>query len=77
MHFLNFFYEQENIDESQPKPWATPFAKHQKSVHHLFDPKTEDFYYGVYKIKLILVIYGNIWNYFCEIFICEILGFWR
>lgn len=40
--------------------WATPFARHQKSVYCVFDPKNEDFYYSVFKIKLILVIQGNI-----------------
>jgi len=41
------------------KAWATPLQKHQKSNNRVFGPKNEDFYYGIYKIKLILVIQGN------------------
>ena len=59
------------------KAWATPLPKHQKSVDCVFDLKNEDFYYGVYKIKLILAIQGSNWKQFCETFICGISTFWR
>ena len=41
------------------KPWATPLLKHQESVVGVFDPKNDNFYYGAYKIKLIVMIQGN------------------
>lgn len=41
------------------KPWATPLLKHQESVVGVFDTKNDNFYYVVYKIKLIVIIQGN------------------
>jgi len=61
--------------KSAQKPWGTPLLKHRKLVYCVFDPKNEDFYYGVYKIKLTPVIQGNMQNHFCETFICDISWF--
>jgi len=60
MHFLNFFGIKKSSLKIDPKPWATPLQKHQKSIDRVFHPKNEDFYYGVYNIKLILLIQGNV-----------------
>jgi len=75
MHLFIFFLDQENIDESRLKPWVTPLLKHQKSIHCVFGLKNEHFHYGVYKIKLILVIQGNMQNHFCETFVYKISAF--
>jgi len=61
--------------KSVQNPWGTPLLKYRKTVDCLFDSQNEDFYYGAYKIKLIVVIQGSMWNYFCETFICEFSAF--
>jgi len=43
MRFLSFFWDQKVIDGNQPKAWATPLQKYQKSIDRVFDPKNEDF----------------------------------
>jgi len=54
-----------------PNHELPPLLKHQKSVDCVFGPKNEDLYYGVLKIKLILVIQGNRQNHLYETFICD------
>jgi len=58
--FSQFFFGHDKSTKTFIFSWATPLRGHQESVYRVFDPKNEDFYYGAYNIKWILMIQGNI-----------------